>query len=322
MNTIKQVRWEIIAGSFITVITCVVVVWSQQLHPSVVEDREAQLSLEISTPRFNYVQLEPVVIDLKLSNQATVPLTWNGLFQIGGENTNLLIRAENGNEVRWKGNSNIDIVMDTEVMQPGMKKEVQNLLPGDFIERRFPYTGRYQLRIEFNYLDFSYNKRKNITVVSNPITIDIVKPKDKDCNAYDYLKQIYYPVFTSGTITEKMRVGQYFLDNFSSNSYEKYIAFDLANRYFETKEYEKAEEVFFQISDVDFYYSKQVEKRLEELARKLNQPIRRTKRPPDYSNAPVARPVPAPIIVPVPLPNNPPVLIVIPNPNPNKTPLR
>jgi hypothetical protein len=304
------------------IIASVMIICFQQLHLNIAKAQsETPLTLEISTPQHKYLQFEPIVIDLKLSNQTTDPINWNGDLHIGGNNINLLMRSANGNEVRWKGDkANVDIVLDSEVLQAGKHKEIQNLIDARFAEQLFSQPGRYQFRVEFNYIGLTYNQRQNVTIVSNPITIDIDEPKGKERIAYGYLKQNYQRVIDGGNIVEKTRVLQHFVDNFSNTPYGKYIIFDLGNTYLSAKEYEKAEEAFYQISDVDFYYSKQVGKHLGELAGKLKRPSPRTKRPPDYSNAPVGRPMPA--ITPVrtgPVPT-PIVPIYIPNANPNTTP--
>lgn len=304
------------------VICCAIVIWYQQLLPSMVKAQgETLLTLEISTPQRKYVQFEPILIDLKLSNQTTVPIAWNGYLQIGSKNINLLMRAANGNEVRWKGDKgNADIIMDTEIMPTGKNQKVQNLINGKFAEQLFPQPGRYQFRVEFNYTDLTYNQAEKITIVSNPITIDIDEPKGKDRIAYDYLKQIYQRIVEGDNITEKIQVLQHFADNFSNTAYGKYIVFELGKAYLKRKEYEKAEEAFYQISDIDFYYAKQVDEHLGEIAGKLHKPVLRTKRSPDYSNAPVGIPMPA--ITPVrtnPLPT-PIMPVPYPNPNPNATP--
>jgi len=304
------------------IVAATAIVCFQHLHPNKVEaQNDAPLTLEISTPQRKYVQFESILIDLNLSNQTTIPITWNGDLQVGGSNMNLLMRPAHGNEIRWKGDRGIaDYVISTEIMQAGKNKEVQNLINAQFAEQLFPQPGRYQFRVEFNYTDFTYNQPQNVTIVSNPITIDIDEPKGKERSAYNYLKQNYQRVLDGGNIVEKTRVLQHFVDNFSNTAYGKYIIFDLGNTYLSAKEYEKAEEAFYQISDVDFYYSKQVGKHLGELAGKLKRPSPRTKRPPDYSNAPVGRPMPA--ITPVrtgPVPT-PIVPIYIPNANPNTTP--
>lgn len=326
MNIHKRTK-TIVLITFVFVIVCAtLILWFQQFQPTEVNAQsQPQLTLEISTPENKYVQLEPISLDFKLSNQITVPLTWNGMPMLGSRDINILSRASNGNEFRWLGRrSVVDAVMDTEIMQPNKNKEIHNLIDGYILEQIFPQPGRYELRVEFNYTDLTYGQRQNVTIVSKPIMIEIIEPRGKDRLAYEYLKNIYKQVNNISNVSEMITAQRYFANNFSDTVYGKYMTYKLANSYMSAKEFEKAEDEFYKISDVDFYYSKQVDDQLRELANKLHRPNRRTKRKPDLSNIPVARPLPSqpppPIYTASPLPGNAPVLIRIPNPNPNSTP--
>jgi hypothetical protein len=318
--TVKTKAFGLVA--LLGIIAPIMIICFQQLHLNIAKAQsETPLTLEISTPQHKYLQFEPIIIDLKLSNQTTDPINWNGDLHIGGNNINLLMRSANGNEVRWKGDKgNVDIVVDSEVLQAGKNKEIQNLIDARFAEQLFPQPGRYQFRVEFNYTGLTYNQRQNVTIVSNPITIDIDEPKGKERIAYGYLKQNYQRVLDNGNIVEKTRVFQHFVDNFSNTAYGKYIIFDLGKAYLEAKEYEKAEEAFYQISDVDFYYTKHVGEQLGKVTRELRRPTVRTKRPYVDPDPPVGRILPS--VTPVvtgPLPT-PMVPIYIPNAHPNATP--
>ncbi len=229
----------------------------------------------------------------------------------------------NGSEIRMKmANRSVDTpIMDTEITQPNMNKVKQNLVDGELAERMFPQPGRYQIKVEFSYLDFSSVPRQNVTIVSNPITVDIDEPNGNDRRAYDYLKQIYQPVNNRGNITEILQKRKYFVNNFKNSVYWKYMTFQLANTYLIFNRNVEAEEELFEISDIEFYHTKQVEDQLLKLSKKLGRPVPRSKRPPILANAPVAIPIPAPTVYTGPPPSNPPVLIPIPNPIVNPSPL-
>jgi hypothetical protein len=316
MEIIKQILVGIIAGSFLAIVGCIVPVWFQQLHTTTVEaQNQTMLILEILTPQSKYLQGEPIPLDFKLLNKTNVPIMWNGIIDI---DTDILARTANGNEVRWSNNRhNVDIVGETEVMQPEKSKKLDILIGREVVERLFPQPGHYQLRVEFKYLDFSYGQRQNITIVSNSIPIDIDEPRGADRRACDYLKNVYDPINRSSNINEIMRLRQHFADNFSNNVYWKYMTFELANTYLALGKNEEAEREFLKISEIEFYYSKQIEKQFQLLSRKLGRDKRnRARRRGVPTDVPVARPMPAPTIIPVPLPNNPPVRIPIPNPTP------
>ncbi|MGI8639073.1 MAG: hypothetical protein ACR2MG_03885 [Pyrinomonadaceae bacterium] len=328
MNKFKENNTFVLIGIFAVIICSLTAVLFRHLQVNEVEAQsQTTLTLEVSTPQRKYVLNEPFLLDFKLSNQTTVPITWNGIPMLGARDVVAITRSEDGNEIKWDGRrSSIDGFMDTEIMESNKNKEIQNLIYGGILDHIFPQPGRYQLRIEFRYLDLSYGQKQDVTIISNPIMIEITEPRGKDRLAYDYLKNIYEPVDRRLKTEELIPLQQRFVDNFSDTVYGKYMTFKLAENYMLTKQYKKAEDEFYKISDIDFYYSKRVDDQLRELAGKLHRPNRRTKRLPDLSNIPVARelppspPPPSLIYTASPLPGNAPVLIRIPNPNPNSTP--
>lgn len=281
------------------------------------------LNLELSSVQNSYLLLEPIPFNFNLSNKNTVPIKWNGLPALGHD-LSLLTRAENGGEFRCCARADFaDIIPDTEVMQPSENKRTSSLI-GDFVaERLFPRAGRYELQVEFKYLDFSFGYRLEQKILSNPITIEIREPSGNDRRAYDYLKNTYQPVRRGGNAEEKTRMQQYFVHNFRDTVYWKYITFELAEQYAFQNEHAKAEQEYFKLIDLDFYYSKKVKSELARLAVKLGRPTPLSKHPlgapltvlpPD---APTLRPIPPIKAVVNPTPSGPPpVLIPIPNPKP------
>lgn len=326
MNLSKITAFTLITFLSITVYVSATV-WFQPLQPNIVmAHSQPRLTLETSTSQHKYVQFEPILIDFKLSNQTSVPITWNGIPMFGSEDIDILARTANGNDIRWSGKRSIvDGVVETEIMQPDKNKEVKNLIDEGAAEQLFPQPGRYQIRVEFSYLDLSNEQKENITIVSNPILIDIDEPKGKDRKAFDYLKNDYASAEKSNDIKEKMRVWQYFVNNFPDSVYWKYKTYKLGVIYLITGENEKAEREFLKISEIDFYHSKNVDKHFDKLISKLGRDKRNPERwhgrvVTNAPGAPVLRAIPVPSISPIPLPNNPPVLIRIPNPTPFPTP--
>jgi hypothetical protein len=173
------------------------------------------------------------------------------------------------------------------------------------------------LMVEFIYGDSTYEQAHIETIVSKPITIKITEPQGLDRKAYDYLKNIYDPINKRSNVKDIVEAEQYFVDNFRGSAYWKYITYKLAITYPVLGESEKAEREFLKITDLDFYYTEQVEKQFRELARRLGRDKRNPARQPSaFPNAPHGRVIPVPSISPVPFPNNPPVLIPIPSPTP------
>ncbi len=321
MYRFKEKKIFIIVG-FSTIFVCASLIWFYQLNPIITKAQtQASLKLEILTSQNQYFQLEPIPLRFKLLNQTAVPITWNAFLGIGPD-INLIARAENGTETRWIGkNMSVDApIMDTEIMQPGINKEEQNLIDESLAKKIFPSPGRYELRVEFVYRKYTNGQRQIETIVSNPVTVEIKSPLGINLLAYQYLNTQGL-INGGGRLNEIIQAQQYFVNNFSNSVYWKYVTYDLAKIYMEQKDYVKAEREFYNISDLNFYYSEKVKLSLWNLAGKLNRPNPRSKRLPVPNIPPVSAPVMVPSAVPIPFPNNPPVLIPIPNPNTNSTPL-
>lgn len=277
-----------------------------------------RLTLEISTSKVEYLQLEPIPLTLKLSNQTNNPINWNGNLDFG-ENIEFLVKPINSNEIRVKNRSVETPIMNTKTILPDKEIVKQNLMDGESAERLLRQPGQYQMKIEFNYIDFSNSERQNVTITSNPIIIIIAAPNGNNLQAYNYLKQVYEPVNNGGDINEIISKRKYFADNFESSIYWKYLTFRLAKTYLLINKYAEAEQEFYRISDLDFFYDKEIAEQLQSLSRKLGRPIPRSKRSLNLNNVPVAVPIPVPTIYNG-SPINPPVLIPIPNPVVNPSP--
>lgn len=265
------------------------------------------LKFEISSPKRSYLQREPVPLRMAISNQTSEAIFFSGNLEFGA-NINLFMLV-NGVEVRWNGASSVidSPAVHNEVLQEGRNKEVQKLIKEDFVERLFPNPGRYEFRAEFTYSDLSLGEAERKTISSNSIIIQIEEPRGRDRLAYDFLKNVIGPATRLGSRNEEVQARRHFANNFRTSVYWPYNIFDLANIYLSQDQYEDAENEFYDISDVDFYFSDRVELELDGLAKRLRRATRRTKR----MNTPVAMPfvVPMPTVsvTPgVPPPNIPP----------------
>lgn len=295
------------------------------LFRQVSAQNQSQLKLELSTSERKFVQLEPIPFNLKLSNQTTIPIKWNGVFGVG-LGISFSTRAEDGSEFRWGGSNSRDILEDTEVVQPGENRTMQTLLDDFLVERLFPHPGRYQFQAEFKYSDYTFGQEQRQTIVSNPITIEIKEPVGNDRRAFEYLKNTYKPVRDGDNTQERLRIQQYMVDNFQNSVYWKYITYDLAEMYLFLKENEKAEREFFKLANIKFHHSKRVSAGLSKLAVKLGRPTPLSNHPlgvpiPMPPNSPIGQVIPTPNTTPGPTPPGPPpVLVPIFNPTPFPSP--
>ncbi|HEX8195600.1 MAG TPA: hypothetical protein VF571_05260 [Pyrinomonadaceae bacterium] len=315
----RKINTFFVIGCLVTLFSTATLVWFWQIQPiSVTAQSNAKLTLEVSSDKNSYLQFEPIPLFFKLSNENTIPVKWSGYLAIS-KNIYFLVRRDGGSENRFHGPES-EMIMDWETLQPGKHKEQENLLNQYLGEQIFPQPGRYQVRVEFNYLDSTFGQLQRVKTMSNPITIDIQEPTGNDRQAYNFFKNTFEPVYKRFDQNEMLRLLQQFADNpnFKTTVYWKYIVYDLASIYFDKGENEKAEREFLRVARINFYHSKRVRDGIMEVARKLNRITpadrpagRLTTLPPD---APIVGPATMPIGPTGRPQGNPPILIPIPSP--------
>jgi hypothetical protein len=244
----------------------------QQMRLTVVEAQTttAKLSFEISTPQNKYVQLEPIPFNFKLSNQSNEPIRWRGIPMIG-QDIKFIVQDDTGQQVRWEG-SGIGLIGTTfSVIQPGQEVQKKDILNGaSVLEKLFSRPGRYQVRAEFRY-DISPEVNRKETIISNPVTINVVEPQGNDRQAYNYIKQVIDPArYRERTANELQQLEQNFLDTYGNSVYAKYMAVELASGYKASGDNAKAKKELCKIHNVNFYYSEQVRRAIWEIDAKLN----------------------------------------------------
>lgn len=239
--SILKLNKKVIFIGFLFVAGFTAIILFQHLHSKTVEaQNQATLTLQVSASQNRYLQLEPIPFNFKLSNQTTIPIKWDGMIIDGtlvfDKNVNFLVRGDDNNIIRHTGiDHSIDMITAGEVSLIGKNKEVKNLLSGNLLESLFPQPGSYQLQFEFTYRDFTYGQRRDVTILSNPVMIEITEPRGRNKLAYDYLKNVYEPVNRRGKVNDKIQVRQHFVDNFNDSVYGKYLTFNLASSYMMSK---------------------------------------------------------------------------------------
>lgn len=253
-----------------TVIGCAMAnAWLQRMQFNAVHAQSEipKLTLEFSAEQNTYVQLEPILIRFKLSNQTNAPIKYHGLLGLGSQ-LNFLVRQENGEVVRLDSFYNGNRSLSFYTMQPNNSYERKELLEEKILEAVFPHPGRYEVRVEFTYSKDIGGKQQE-KIISNPVTFEIHAPQGINKQAYDYIKQTLEPKQNKVSIEELVQLRQHFMDNFGNSVYGKYIAIKLAGNYQMLGDDGKAERELCKIANVNFIYSDQVKQTLQKLAAKL-----------------------------------------------------
>lgn len=224
-----------------------------------------KLTLDVSTVKTEYLQLEPVLLSLNLSNRTVQPISWNGLLMIG-PNVNFVSRNAEGNEIRYEGNKYVTGLFGTSMksMLAGEQIRQEILIDQNLAEILFPNPGQYTLQTEFAYRRDS-EIGPPVKITSNSISLTINAPTGINRQAYDYIKGPLETVSNGSDVRAIVQSEQAFVNQFSNTVYAKYITVSLARTYQTLGENANAFRELCKISNENFYYSKELRKRIFEL---------------------------------------------------------
>ncbi len=113
-------------------------------------------------------------------------------------------------------------------------------------------------------------EKQQIKILSNSISINIVEPEGINRQAYEYIKGRINAVRQSSNYQAKIQIEQEFVDRHRNSVYAKYIIFNLAHTYQAMGDDRKALREFCKVSGEEFHYSKEVEKTVLKIDKKLN----------------------------------------------------
>ena len=300
-------------------------IWLHQSKPNHVEARTPMdLRLEMSFSQNKYVRHEPIEFRSKLSNQTSERIMLQPPIKFDPR-IDFLVQRENGSEIRWKskdyyGYHHGSVVFGTPSLQPGKVSEVRYLIDEEFATRMFAQPGRYRVRIEFDYEDLSTSERQRQTILSDHTFLEIEELRGANLLASTYLRNVIEPERGNWRLDERLPALRHFFNTFRDSVYWKYVAYELGSMLVEKQQYQAAEDVLYEISDVDFFYSKQVANALRECAIGLTKATPRTRRVPDPSTFPAL--TLGPPYVPGPSPSHipAPVRVPVPSPTPENLP--
>lgn len=284
----KQFFYKIFVAAF--VVFGVAIVTNLEINQNVNAHRidTPNLVLALSTLKSSYLQLETVPLTLKLSNQTSEPVKWQGILTLGAD-MDLLVQPPSGEEKIIEGVTvNIAALASAPItLNPRQEIESKVVIDGvSFFERAFPSPGNYQVRVRFSYEKIDGEKSSRETVLSNPVTINIATPQGVDLRAYNYLQNTLEQARRARVSSEELiTLQKNFVETYSGSVYAKRQIWNLAITYKALGEDLKAMRELCKLSNDNTFYSPQVERLLNTIDVKLH--------PVDLTPLPEDAPIPA-----------------------------
>lgn len=271
-NILQKSKTILVTGAVLGLAYVALVVGFQQnlyFETANAQSNTSVLTLEMTTPKNEYLQIEPIPVSLDLSNRTNQPISWKGILLLG-PNVNFLTRDINGAELRYDGGKYASGLLGFAVrtMPPGEKTKQDVLIERALSEILFPAAGRYEFQVEFVYSTEGEGREK-VKIISNSVSIVIKEPTGVERQAYDFIKGPLAEVNNKADVRAIAEREQEFVNKFKNTVYAKYISVSLARTYQTLGEDDKAFRELCKVSQEDFYYTKEVKKRVYEIDIKL-----------------------------------------------------
>lgn len=259
---IKKTKIIVLIGTIIGVIYVGLV---SDLQQNNAQTGSGKLTLEISTAKTDYLLVEPISLNLYLSNRTAQPISWKGLLMIGPD-INFVSRNATGDEIRFEGNKYVTGLFGSSVKSTlaGEQTSQEILLDRHLAEVLFPNPGQYTLQVEFLYR-LDAEGRQPIKITSNSLSLNVNAPTGINREAYDYIKGPLEEVNGKSDVRAIVQSEEEFLNRFRNTVYAKYISVSLARTYQTLGQNEKALRELCKISNENFYYSKEIQKKVFEI---------------------------------------------------------
>lgn len=205
------------------------------------------------------------MLNLNLSNRTAQPISWNGLLMIGPD-INFVSRNAAGDEIRFEGNKYVTGLFGSSVksMLAGEQTRQEILLDRHLAEVLFPNAGQFTLQAEF-LCRRDAEGGQPMKITSNSVSVNVSAPTGINRQAYDYIKGPLEEVNSKSDLRAIVQSEEEFLNRFRNTVYAKYISVSLARTYQTLGQNEKAFRKLCKISNENFYYSKEVQKKVFEI---------------------------------------------------------
>lgn len=204
----------------------------------------SQLTLNLSSTKEDFVQLEPIPIILNLRNETAQPIQGHSALDFSNNFVKLFVIKENGDASEIQNPSPVtgNTAASPRNFGPGENLEARQALVFQ-LDKTFPHPGNYRIQAVL------YDAAWSSEVRSNVLTIRILKPEGLNLAAFEYIKNLgassYFFSGVGFSGKEKARaVLEDFTNRFGETAYADYAAFSLGEFYFYDREYGRADKQF------------------------------------------------------------------------------
>jgi tetratricopeptide (TPR) repeat protein len=208
----------------------------------------SQLTLDLAISKEKFVQLEPIPLNLRLSNKTNQPIVGHSAIDFSYNLIELFVFYNGEKREITKSDRIIDGVAKAKIIRPRESYSSKELINLD-LDQTFHEPGVYQIQAVLHDID---GKQE---VKSNLVAVRILAPQGADAQAFSYIKSNGKPpyTFTSGlelhSSEQAQNVLKIFVFSFRDTVYGDYAALDLGVLAFHKGQYEQAIEHLQVLSD-------------------------------------------------------------------------
>lgn len=198
----------------------------------------ADLRLEITAAKKEFLLLEPISLIFRLNNETNQPILGHKELTFSSRYIELLI-FHNGEmkKSRLLSPTISNVFLKPIVINPGERYKLKQQL-SFHMNQNFHEPGLYQIQAVLHDIDWKTETKSNL------LDVRILEPKERDLQAFNYIKTINPANFFSGVgfhdLAQELSVMDDLVSNFGETVYGDYAAFALGEAYFAKEEYEKA----------------------------------------------------------------------------------
>jgi hypothetical protein len=224
------------------------------------------LTLEISSTKHEFLPLEPIPLNLELSNRAKNPVSGHDALDFSQNYVELFVAGPDGSMNKIEIQKPVAKLVDAthKVYEPGAthrSKQLITINPSDVLSQ----PGEYRIQAVIHGIDW-YEEAK-----SNFLPVRIVEATGTDKLAVDYLRdKANISELFAGFDFSKDQKALGMLDGlirkFRDTVYAEYASFRLGEFYFYSKEYTKANEYFENVATkASFIFADKAKNYLEKI---------------------------------------------------------
>lgn len=232
------------------------------------------LTLEVASTKESYVRLEPIQINLSLSNRTLHPIFGHKAIGFADQHLELFVTNAVGERREINNLSSIAklLAVDNVRIAPGVREERGELITLDLNEF-FPEPGTYQIQAVLHSVGWGEE------IESNTATVRILEPQGLDYTAFDFIRNsprssYFFDGIGLAESEREFREMNEFMSRFGESAYGDYAVFQLAMVHFGRRDYQRAIQYFNQLaSRTNFVFADRVSSYLDRARAALREPI-------------------------------------------------